>query len=72
MPTELDIRGSAVRDFQMLERNLLTHVRLAVLLSVLSSSLVLNVRLADSASSSRESSETRVGISALQIAARCD
>ncbi|GBE86643.1 hypothetical protein BKA93DRAFT_823392 [Sparassis latifolia] len=45
MPTEVAIRGSTVRDFQMLERNLLSHVRLAILISLLSSSLLLNARL---------------------------
>lgn len=37
--------GSAARDFCMLERNLLSHLKLAVLLSLLSSSILLRTRL---------------------------
>ncbi|KAG6821204.1 hypothetical protein H0H93_004025 [Arthromyces matolae] len=37
--------GSAARDFCMLERNLLSHLKLALLLSLLSSSLLLRARL---------------------------
>jgi len=37
--------GSEARDFCMLERNLLSHLKLALLLSVLSSSLLLHTRL---------------------------
>ncbi|KAK0202692.1 hypothetical protein DFS33DRAFT_1263028 [Desarmillaria ectypa] len=37
--------GSAARDFCMLERNMLAHIKLALLLSVLSSSLILQTRL---------------------------
>ena len=36
---------SNARDFCMLERNLLSHLKLALLLSLLSSSLLLRVRL---------------------------
>ena len=45
MPQVSENTGSAARDFAMLERNLLSHVRLAMLLLLLSSSLVLNARL---------------------------
>jgi hypothetical protein len=38
-------RGSAARDFCMLERNLLSHLKLAILLSLLSSSILLRARL---------------------------
>ncbi|PFH51836.1 hypothetical protein AMATHDRAFT_141784 [Amanita thiersii Skay4041] len=37
--------GSAARDFCMLERNLLSHMKLALLLSLLSSSFLLRTRL---------------------------
>jgi hypothetical protein len=37
--------GSTARDFCMLERNLLSHLKLALLLSLLSSSFLLNTRL---------------------------
>ncbi|KAJ7180649.1 hypothetical protein C8R46DRAFT_1210976 [Mycena filopes] len=37
--------GSAARDFCMLERNLLSHLKLALLLSLLSSSVLLRARL---------------------------
>ncbi|KAK2463579.1 hypothetical protein APHAL10511_004330 [Amanita phalloides] len=37
--------GSAARDFCMLERNLLSHLKLALLLSLLSSSFLLRTRL---------------------------
>lgn len=37
--------GSTARDFCMLERNILSHLKLALLLSLLSSSLLLQVRL---------------------------
>lgn len=37
--------GSAARDFCMLERNFLSHLKLALLLSLLSSSFLLNTRL---------------------------
>ncbi|KAH8103986.1 hypothetical protein BXZ70DRAFT_1005538 [Cristinia sonorae] len=45
MTLRVPIHGSNVRDFAMLERNFLTHVRFAVVLSLLSSSLLLNTRL---------------------------
>lgn len=37
--------GSAARDFCMLERNILSHLKLAILLSLLSSSILLRARL---------------------------
>ena len=37
--------GSAARDFCMLERNLLSHLKLALILSLLSSSMLLRTRL---------------------------
>jgi hypothetical protein len=38
-------KGSAARDFCMLERNLLSHLKLALLFSILSSSILLRARL---------------------------
>lgn len=37
--------GSNARDFAMLEQNMLAHLQLALLLSILSTSLLLHVRL---------------------------
>ena len=37
--------GSAARDYCMLERNILSHLKLGLLLSLLSSSLLLDARL---------------------------
>ncbi|KAI0343289.1 hypothetical protein BDW22DRAFT_1428711 [Trametopsis cervina] len=45
MPKLCDNTGSAARDFAMLERNLLSHIRLATLLLLLASSLLLNARI---------------------------
>ncbi|KAF8802945.1 hypothetical protein BYT27DRAFT_7260521 [Phlegmacium glaucopus] len=41
----LENSGSTARDFCMLERNILSHFKLALLLSLLSSSLLLHARL---------------------------
>jgi hypothetical protein len=45
MSPTVEITGSATRDYCMLERNILSHFKLAVLLSILSSSLLLDARL---------------------------
>jgi hypothetical protein len=45
MPTLVEIQGSTVRDYFMLERNFLSHSRLALLLSLLASSVLLKARL---------------------------
>ncbi|KAI0046211.1 hypothetical protein FA95DRAFT_1494325 [Auriscalpium vulgare] len=45
MPTVLENVGSAARDFCMLERNFLSHVRLGLLLLLLSCSVLLKVRI---------------------------
>ena len=37
--------GSTARDYCMLERNLLSHLKLALLLSILSASIILRARL---------------------------
>lgn len=51
MPKLCDNTGSAARDFAMLERNLLSHIRLATLLLLLASSLLLNARIPTSSPS---------------------
>lgn len=48
MPKICENTGSAARDFAMLERNLLSHVRLAMLLLLLAASVLLNTRLPSS------------------------
>ena len=45
MPHLVENTGSTARDFCMLERNILSHLKLALLLSLLSSSLLLHARL---------------------------
>ncbi|KAF8906221.1 hypothetical protein CPB84DRAFT_1770259 [Gymnopilus junonius] len=45
MPHLIENTGSTARDFCMLERNILSHLKLALLLSLLSSSLLLHARL---------------------------
>ncbi|KZT27916.1 hypothetical protein NEOLEDRAFT_1060146 [Neolentinus lepideus HHB14362 ss-1] len=45
MPLTIENSGSTARDFCMLERNLLSHFRLAILLSLISSSILLRTRL---------------------------
>ena len=44
-PGLIDNTGSTARDFCMLERNILSHLRLALLLSLLSSAILLHARL---------------------------
>ncbi|KAG2157782.1 uncharacterized protein EDB93DRAFT_1124583 [Suillus bovinus] len=45
MPTALLIVGSNVRDFCMLERNFLTHIKLVLLLLLMFASALLGIRL---------------------------
>lgn len=45
MPLSLEVVGSNVRDFCMLERNFLSHFKLVLLLMLLSSSALLGARL---------------------------
>ncbi|GJE90940.1 hypothetical protein PsYK624_070870 [Phanerochaete sordida] len=45
MPQICENTGSAARDYAMLERNLLSHLRLASLLLLLAASVLLNARL---------------------------
>jgi hypothetical protein len=44
-PRLIENIGSAARDFCMVERNILSHFKLALLLSLLASSVLLKVRL---------------------------
>ncbi|TFK39868.1 hypothetical protein BDQ12DRAFT_722075 [Crucibulum laeve] len=44
-PYIVENSGSTARDFCMLERNILSHIKLALLLSLLSSSVLLQARL---------------------------
>ncbi|KAG0709320.1 hypothetical protein DFH29DRAFT_993466 [Suillus ampliporus] len=45
MPTPLLVVGSTVRDFCMLERNFLSHIKLVLLLLLMFSSALLGIRL---------------------------
>ncbi|KZT69261.1 hypothetical protein DAEQUDRAFT_765578 [Daedalea quercina L-15889] len=68
MPAYLENTGSTARDFLMLERNLLSHVKLAMLLSLLASSILLRARLTGSTGGG-DPSHTRVPISSIDYAA---
>ena len=46
--------GSTARDYCMLERNLLSHLKLALLLSILSASIILRARLVPTADYNNE------------------
>lgn len=62
--------GSNARDFCMLERNLLSHLKLALLLSLLSSSMLLRARLVPDAGGAPESqSKDGIPLAVVQIAA---
>ncbi|KAH0836687.1 hypothetical protein J3R83DRAFT_8409 [Lanmaoa asiatica] len=54
MALSLEVAGSTVRDFCMLERNFLAHVKLVLLLMLLSSTALLGIRLPGPGSSSGE------------------
>ncbi|KAL1944900.1 hypothetical protein VTO73DRAFT_2520 [Trametes versicolor] len=72
MPKEQEIVGSAGIDFAMLERNLLSHLRLAVLLSLLSSSLLLHTRLltpSDPGSAQTPASKTGLATAIIEVIA---
>ncbi|OBZ73601.1 hypothetical protein A0H81_06137 [Grifola frondosa] len=63
MPIEHPNTVSAARDYAMLERNLLSHIRLAVLLSLSSSSLLLHARLPSSSNpASGQTPRTNAGL----------
>ena len=63
----LENSGSTARDFCMLERNILSHLKLALLLSLLSSSLLLHSRLVPNTSD--QSSASAIPLASLQFAA---
>ncbi|KAJ7252783.1 hypothetical protein B0H12DRAFT_1017937 [Mycena haematopus] len=60
--------GSTARDFCMLERNLLSHLKLALLLSLLSSSVLLRARLVPVADNPTTPS-TAIAVASLQFTA---
>lgn len=69
-PGHVENTGSAARDYCMLERNLLSHLKLALLLSLLSSSIILRARLVpepDDASGTQQSSN--IPLAVVQFAA---
>lgn len=53
MPLSLEVVGSNVRDFCMLERNFLSHLKLVLLLMLLSSTALLGVRFPGPSTSSQ-------------------
>ncbi|KAJ7442255.1 hypothetical protein FB451DRAFT_1297548 [Mycena latifolia] len=61
--------GSAARDFCMLERNLLSHLKLALLLSLLSSSVLLRARLVPEDNPTSMSGTTGIVVASLQFGA---
>lgn len=70
MPAYIENSGSTTRDLQMLERNLLSHVKFAMLLSLLSSSVLLKARLpGGSSSSSGEPTAIKLPIASIEFAA---
>ncbi|KAJ7281554.1 hypothetical protein C8J57DRAFT_1500250 [Mycena rebaudengoi] len=70
-PQMLENVGSAARDLCMLERNLLSHLKLAMLLSLLSSSVLLRARLVPDANpnSPEMSPKTGIIVASLQFGA---
>ena len=72
MPLEFDNKVSEGRDFAMLERNLLSHLRLAVLLTLLSASLLLHARLptpSEPGSAKTPSSKTGLAVAVIEVVA---
>ncbi|KAJ3805527.1 hypothetical protein EV368DRAFT_86924 [Lentinula lateritia] len=61
--------GSTARDFCFLERNVLSHLKLALLFSVLSSSLILHARLVPDANETTNDSSFNIPLSGLQFVA---
>ncbi|KZT10160.1 uncharacterized protein LAESUDRAFT_645370 [Laetiporus sulphureus 93-53] len=68
MPVHVENSGSTTRDYLMLERNLLSHVKLGMLLSLLSSSVLLKVRLTG-ASAGGDPHGIRIPISTIEYIA---
>jgi len=71
LTTSMDLvenTGSTARDYCMLERNILTHIRLALLLSILSSSLLLDARLVPQTGNRKATSGT-IPLASIEFAA---
>lgn len=66
MPTQTLVVGSTVRDFCMLERNFLSHIKLVLLMCILSSSALLGIRLPGPAGTAQSDS---LGTASLPIGA---
>ncbi|KAH7913829.1 hypothetical protein BJ138DRAFT_1145088 [Hygrophoropsis aurantiaca] len=66
MPKTVEVIGSSVRDFCMLERNFLAHIKLVLLLLLLSSSALLGIRLPGPSGSKEETDS--LGTSSLPVA----
>jgi len=62
MPTVIQNNGSAARDYCMLERNILAHIKLALLLSLVSSSILLRARLVPSEASITPNDMSKAGV----------
>lgn len=71
MPKQRENTGSAARDFAMLERNLLSHLRLAALLMLLASSVLLSARLPSSSEpeGTAPHSAAQIPLASIQVAA---
>ncbi|KDQ61377.1 hypothetical protein JAAARDRAFT_171555 [Jaapia argillacea MUCL 33604] len=70
MPLEVHNVGSAARDFCMIERNLLSHFKLALLLSLISSSVLLRAKLtSDEAPASGSGKDAALPMATLQMVA---
>jgi hypothetical protein len=63
--------ASTARDFCMLERNILSHLKLALLLSLLSSSLLLQARLVPSTDEQTDASSIALASLQFVIAIAC-
>ncbi|KAG9313013.1 hypothetical protein JVU11DRAFT_6452 [Chiua virens] len=62
MPLSLEVVGSNVRDFCMLERNFLSHFKLVLLLMLLSSSALFGTRLPGPPSSTEGEALGKLGL----------
>ncbi|KAJ3999799.1 hypothetical protein F5050DRAFT_1564256 [Lentinula boryana] len=61
--------GSTARDFCFLERNILSHLKLALLFSILSSSLILHARLVPDSNEKTTGSKLTTPLSGLEFSA---
>ncbi|PCH36220.1 hypothetical protein WOLCODRAFT_166759 [Wolfiporia cocos MD-104 SS10] len=68
MPAIVENTGSTTRDFLMLERNLLSHVKLGMLLSLLSSSIILKTRITGNTSGG-DPTKIQIPIGSVEFAA---